>query len=254
MYAPLSIRRHRNCGGLIVAVLFAFALLSVSSSAFAQSNTPPAYTKVSGPKQAGAWEVIGRSQGCSAKRSLPRAAGNGAPLHFLVARLRRGGYRIALVAEQWKLQPQRTFPVELVAHPTFRSDAIAIAVSPTTVVIELGANREILEKFASLPMLEVKAAQTSFKLPMEGFGGALEEIDSCFAPPSANPFATPDSKPAAALPSSSTSLPAATMLPQRGTSARAASVTRGHSVNNSSRTQTNVPKNVLNAHPADQCV
>jgi len=179
--------------------------LSVQTGALAQTNTPPANTQVIAPKQVGSWTVIGWSQGyCAAERPLPGAAGGGATLQFVLARF-QAGYRLALGSQEWELKPQTTFPIELIAHPVLRSDASAVVVGPKLVVIELGADGQFVRKLTTAPMIEVKAAQATFKLPMEGFAEALVEVDSCFGAlkrPASNPFAAPEGKPSAALPKS----------------------------------------------------
>lgn len=185
----MSTKRQRKCICWVIPAVLAFAL-SPPTSAFSLSNSAPAI-KVSGPTQAGAWTVFGWSKGyCSGERPLPEGAGVGAT--FVFARL-DGGYRIALAAEQWELKPQTAFRVELVAQPAVRNYANALAVNPKMVVIELGVDRELLKG-----LLQVKTAQTTFKLPMEGFDNALAAVDSCFAAlkaPNPNPFAAIDSKP-----------------------------------------------------------
>jgi dienelactone hydrolase len=179
--------------------------LSAQTGALAQTNTPPANTQVIAPKQVGSWTVIGWSQGyCAAERPLPGAAGGGATLQFVLARF-QAGYRLALGSQEWELKPQTTFPIELIAQPVLRSDASAIVVGPKLVVIELGADGQFLRKLTTAPTIEVKAAQATFKLPMEGVAEALVEVDACFGAlkrPATNPFAAPESKPSAALPKS----------------------------------------------------
>jgi len=179
--------------------------LSAQTGALAQTNTPPANTHVIAPKQVGSWTVIGWSQGyCAAERPLPGAAGGGATLQFVLARF-QAGYRLALGSQVWELKPQTTFPIELIAQPVLRSDASAIVVGPKLVVIELGADGQFLRKLTTAPTIEVKAAQATFKLPMEGVAEALVEVDACFGAlkrPATNPFAAPESKPSAALPKS----------------------------------------------------
>ena len=93
----------------------------------------------------------------------------------------------------------------MIAQPVLRSDASAVVVGPKLVVIELGADGQFVRKLAAAPMIEVKAAQATFKLPLEGFAEALTEVDACFAAlkrPVSNPFAAPEGKPSAALPKS----------------------------------------------------
>jgi pimeloyl-ACP methyl ester carboxylesterase len=205
--------RRKFSRGVTASAVLALAL-SAATGAFAQTNAPPANTQVVAPKQVGFWTVIGWSQGyCAAERPLPGAAGGGATLQFVLARF-QAGYRLALGAQEWELKPQTTFPIELIAHPILRSEASAVAVGPKLVVIELGADGQFVNKLASAPMIEVKAAQATFKLPLEGFAEALAEVDSCFGAlkrPVSNPFAAPERKPSATLQRSD--LPAASAAP-----------------------------------------
>ena len=214
MCALTSTQPRRNPSrGLIASAVLALTL-SAQTGALAQTNTPPANTQVIAPKQVGSWTVIGWSQGyCAAERPLPGAAGGGATLQFVLARF-QAGYRLALGSQEWELKPQTTFPIELIAQPVLRSDASAVVVGPKLVVIELGADGQFLRKLTTAPMIEVKAAQATFKLPMEGVAEALAEVDACFGAlkrPAANPFAAPDGKSATALPKSD--VPVASVAP-----------------------------------------
>jgi len=205
--------RRNPSRGLIASAVLALTL-SAQAGALAQTNTPPANTQVIAPKQVGSWTVIGWSQGyCAAERPLPGAAGGGATLQFVLARF-QAGYRLALGSQEWELKPQTTFPIELIAQPVLRSDASAVVVGPKLVVIELGADGQFLRKLTTAPTIEVKAAQATFKLPMEGVAEALVEVDACFGAlklPATNPFSAPESKPSAALPKSA--VPVASIAP-----------------------------------------
>ena len=214
MCALTSTQPPRNPSrGLIASAVLALTL-SAQTGALAQTNTPPANTHVIAPKQVGSWTVIGWSQGyCAAERPLPGAAGGGATLQFVLARF-QAGYRLALGSQEWELKPQTTFPIELIAQPVLRSDASAVVVGPKLVVIELGADGQFLRKLTTAPTIEVKAAQATFKLPMEGVAEALVEVDACFGAlklPATNPFSAPESKPSAALPKSA--VPVASIAP-----------------------------------------
>src|SRR5215475_11188721 len=171
MFASTS--RPRRAARAIIAGAVTALTLSVASGAFAQAPAnPPANTPVIVPKQVGAWTVIGWSQGyCSAERGVHGAATNGGTLQFVIVR-RRIGYAIALAAPEWELKPQTVFPVEVVAQPVFRSDANAVATGPKVVLIEAGSDVQFMKKLATAPMMEIKAAQATFKLPMEKFAEA----------------------------------------------------------------------------------
>jgi hypothetical protein len=184
-------RPHSVARGIIAGAVVALTL-SVATGALAQAANPPANTPVVPAKQVGKWTVIGWSQGyCSAERPMPGAGSNGGTLQFAVFHLRMG-YRIALAAPEWELKPQTVFPIELIAQPVLRADTNAIAVNAKMVIVELGADGPFVKRLANATVMEVKAAQATFKLPMEGFAEAVAEIDACFAglkQPSSNPFA-----------------------------------------------------------------
>ena len=189
---------HRNFTRRFIAGAVVALALSPVADAYAQGDGPrtaaPA-EKISGPKQIGRWAVTGWNHGsgpyCTAERPLPGAAGAGATLQFILVR-GAAGYRLGLASEAWELQPPTTFPVELIAAPVFRSDANAVVVAAKVVVIDLGPDRQLMQKLATAPMMEVKTAQTVFKLPLDTFGNAVAELDACFGAlkrPAANPFA-----------------------------------------------------------------
>jgi len=186
----------RSTRGFVAGTVLALTL-SIATGASAQTSAP-ANTPVTNPKQVGAWTVIGWSQGyCAAERPVRDGAAGVSALHFVLARLRTG-YRIALSAPEWELTPQTAFPVQLIAEPVLRSEAKAIAVGPKMVIIEIGSDGQLANKLATTSMMEIKAAQASFKLPMEGFGAALAEVDACFGAlkqPASNPFAAPSPAP-----------------------------------------------------------
>jgi dienelactone hydrolase len=78
------------------------------------------------------------------------------------------------------------------------------------VVIELGADGQLVKKLATASLLEVKAARATFKLPMERFADALAEVDACFGAlkqKASNPFAAPEASPkqSSAVPKTETS-------------------------------------------------
>jgi dienelactone hydrolase len=194
--------------GTLVGAAFALTL-SIQSGALAQttaaqSNAPaPAPVKQAGaPKQVGLWTVIGWNRGnaashCSAERSVRGAVQDGSALQFALVRW-SGGYRIALGSDEWELTPQTAFPVELIAAPVFRSEANALAIGPKIVMIELGSDGQFMQKLSTAAAIEIKTAQTTFRLPLEGFGSALAEVDTCFGAlkrPNANPFAAPATAP-----------------------------------------------------------
>ena len=183
-----------------LAIVSVLALtVAAPTAASAQANAPVAITQASPPKQVGVWMVNAWNRGnvgshCSAERPVQGASPSGGPLQFVLVRY-PGGYRLALGAEEWELKPQTTFPVEMNAAPVMRSDANAVAVTPKLVVIDLGADGKFMQRLSGAPMIEIKAAQALFKLPMEGFADALSEVNACFGSlrkAVSNPFAAPN--------------------------------------------------------------
>ena len=86
----------------------------------------------------------------------------------------------SLGADDWELTPQTAFPIELIAAPVFRSEANALAIGPKIVMIELGSDGQFMQKLSTAAAIEIKTAQTTLRLPLEGFGSALSEVDTCF--------------------------------------------------------------------------
>ena len=179
--------RHTN----IIAGAVLALTLSASTGALAQASSLD--TQITAPKQVGVWTVAGWSYGyCTIVRLLP-GAGGGNGLNFTIVR-GRSGYLLGLGAPEWELTPGTNFPVELIAAPAWRGDANAIAVAPKAVMIHLGADGQLMKKLATAPMIEMKTAPATFKLPMDGFVDALAALDACFNSlnlPSAKPFARP---------------------------------------------------------------
>ena len=193
----MSLQNSLNKTALVLALAAGtFALAPTAASA--QANAPVAITQASPPKQVGLWLVNAWNRGnvgshCSAERPVPGATGSGGPLQFVLVRY-PGGYRIAMAADEWELTPQTAFPVEMNAPPVMQSDANAVALTPKLVAIDLGADGKFMQRLAGAPMIEIKTAQTVFKLPMEGFADALSAIEACYGTmrkAAANPFAAP---------------------------------------------------------------
>ena len=182
---PSTPTRIALARGAVAASALAF-LIATQSGAVAESNSPPApIAKAGATRQVGIWSVNGWKRGnvashCSADRSVHGAAPGGGPLYFAVVRL-SSGYRIALGANDWELEPQSSFPVELSAPPVIQRDGKAIAVGPTVVIVDLGSDGEMMQRLAKLPAMEIKTSQTVFKLPLESFADALAAVESCFS-------------------------------------------------------------------------
>ena len=172
-----------KCLTALGAVAGAFALM-LSTQGGAVAQAPAEITQSMPTKQVGLWMVNGWKRGnvgshCSAERAVRGAMENGGTLQFILVRF-PGGYRIALGAEEWELKPQTAFPVEISAAPVMQSDANAVAITPKLIAIDFGADGKFMQKMGTAPMFELKAAQAVFKLPLEGFAEALNEVESCF--------------------------------------------------------------------------
>jgi len=139
--------------------------------------------QATGPKQVGLWTVSGWTRNgeashCSAERAVRFAAAGMPPLQFALVRF-SGGYRIALASQEWELTPQASFPIELIAEPALRANTKAFVAGPKMVVVDLGTDWQLMQKLGTAAVIEIKAAQATFKLPLEGFTDALGEVDSC---------------------------------------------------------------------------
>jgi dienelactone hydrolase len=179
-------RRARKFGAPAIVALALSAPAGVTAVLAQTPPSAPVPVKLaSGPKQAGAWAITGWARGadashCSADRQVRGLAAAMTPLQFAIVRF-SGGYRIALSSQDWELKPQTAFPIELAAQPVLTASTKAFAVAAKTVVIDLGTDWQLMQKLNTAPMIEVKAARTAFKLPLDGFAEMLPALDSCYA-------------------------------------------------------------------------
>ena len=192
-------RRSSLSARLIAALIAAPALLLfAASAALAQSKPAAAEVKAMiGPKQVGPWHVVGWGRGgrpshCTAERRLQSVPDDGGALQFALVRL-PDAYRILLSSNEWTLNPGAVYPVELIAPPILRSDASAVAMTRKAVIIELGGDTAFMQKLATAPTLAIKTARTVYRLPLEGLGLAIGEVDYCLAAinPGSNAMAGP---------------------------------------------------------------
>jgi dienelactone hydrolase len=196
-------RRRRICAQIAAGAALGLALSGNTVSAEnsnPQSNTAGFGTQLVKPKQIGPWTISGWNNDngpyCIAERQLPGAAGRGATLHYVLVRTRIG-YRLVLASTDWELKSGTSFPVELIANPVLRSDASALVLGENMVGIDLGSDRQLMQRLAMAPQIEVKTAQRTFKLPVDVFDRAVAASDTCFdaiKQPS-NPFAAPRAAP-----------------------------------------------------------
>ena len=192
-------RRSSLSARLIAALIAAPALLLfAASAALAQSKPAAAEVKAMiGPKQVGPWHVVGWGRGgrpshCTAERRLQSVPDDGGALQFALVRL-PDAYRILLSSNEWTLNPGAVYPVELIAPPILRSDASAVAMTRKAVIIELGGDTAFMQKLATAPTLAIKTARTVYRLPLEGLGLAIGEVDYCLTAinPGSNAMAAP---------------------------------------------------------------
>jgi dienelactone hydrolase len=182
---PANLAR-RICIGreLLTAAVLA---LSCYTGAAAQSGTGPsdAATRAFGPKQVGPWTISGFTSDtgpqCSAEHQVPGGAGRGSMLQFALILSRYSSW-IGIGAEDWQLNPNAVYPVELMAPPILRGERSAVARSGQVAWIELGPfwpRLGLLQSLAKWSAIEIKTAQGTFKLPLDGFDRALPELDTC---------------------------------------------------------------------------
>jgi dienelactone hydrolase len=181
------VSRRSSLHAHAIAALLAAAALSLPAAGpgLAQGRPIAQVKAVLAPKHAGAWLVNGwgrdgEASHCSAERSVDGILDDGGALQFGLVRL-PDAYRIFLGSNEWQLSPGTAFPVELIAPGVFRSEANAVAVGSGSVIIELGGDTGFVQQLATAPNLEIKAAKTVFRLPLEDFSLAVAEVDSCLA-------------------------------------------------------------------------
>ena len=163
-------------GGRLRAI--AVAALLASGPAAASPGIPDAD---GAPVQIGPWTV-------QAWDARPGAFSH-CTLHRLdngfVAAFSRGvsGYGLALGSIRWRLPERAAFPVLLVAGAA-QIQAQALATSGTVVSIALQRNPalvpRIVNEFKAADALEVRIAGETFRIPSDGAGPALAELDRCW--------------------------------------------------------------------------
>jgi len=102
---------------------------------------------------------------------------------------------ITFTPEDFEQVDSGNFLVKVVYLPDLYYQDVAVVAGPNMVIIELGGDALFMKKLAIAPMMEVKAAQTTFKLPMTGFTAALAEVETCYGAIKqrvSNPFAPPE--------------------------------------------------------------
>jgi hypothetical protein len=157
----------------------------VEAQSGAAPSDSPAYDPgiKSGTKQVGPWTIYAFTYDtgfhCTAERQVPRGAGRGRTLRFALIRSRRSSW-LGIGGKDWELEPNATYPVELIAPPILRGERSAVARSREVAWIELGPIWEPpLQSVVTAPTIEVKTAQATFKLPLDEFDRALAELDTC---------------------------------------------------------------------------
>ena len=214
--------RRSSLHARAIAALLAGAALSLPAAepGMAQGRPIAQVKAVLAPKHAGAWVVNGwgrdgEASHCSAERSVNGVLDDGGPLQFGLIRL-PDAYRIFLGSNEWQLSPGSAFPVELTAPGVFRSEANAVAVGSGSVIIELGGDSSFVQQLATAPNLEIKAAKSVFRLPLEDFSLAVAEVDNCLAAlklqSSSNPVAPTPTTTAARTSNANTAAPVASRI------------------------------------------
>jgi dienelactone hydrolase len=177
-----STRRAGIAYGLLTAAVLALSCYTnaaAESGAAPPSNGPnPAYAS----KRIGPWAIDGFTYDgdshCTAGRELPGGIGRGGTLRFGLIKSRHSAW-IGMGAEDWQLEPNAVYPVELIAPPILSGKQSAIARSRHVVWIQLGPYLPLLRNLAKWPAIEVKTAQGTFKLPLDQLDRALAELDTC---------------------------------------------------------------------------
>ena len=159
-----------------------------SSSAVAQPVRESAAVAI-GPWQIEATYRNGKFERCVMSRTTEEG---------IEARLTRdgGGLALAMTSPRWRLEPGRTYPVELAAGSVTWESKVAATIN--TVRLALTEAR-FTDGLRLADMLEVRGAGSVIRVPLEKSAAAMERLERCFERNSrsteTNPFITPSRKP-----------------------------------------------------------
>ena len=104
---------------------------------------------------------------------------------------------LAMFSQKWKLDKGTSYPVTLVAGSA-REELQARVESATAVTVDLTGRDAFVEGLARVPALEVRAAASTLRLPLDQGAAALARLRDCLAaeaPAPTNPFASGAERP-----------------------------------------------------------
>src|SRR5215217_4475023 len=104
---------------------------------------------------------------------------------------------LAMFSQKWKLEKGTSYPVTLVAGSA-REELQARFESATAVTVDLTGRDAFVEGLARVPALEVRAAASTLRLPLDQGAAALARLRDCLAaeaPVASNPFASAAERP-----------------------------------------------------------
>ncbi|MFL5178217.1 MAG: tetratricopeptide repeat protein [Microvirga sp.] len=104
---------------------------------------------------------------------------------------------LAMFSQKWKLEKGTSYPVTLVAGSA-REELQASVESATAVTVDLTGRDAFVEGLARVPALEVRAAASTLRLPLDQGAAALARLRDCLAaeaPAPSNPFASAAERP-----------------------------------------------------------
>ena len=184
--------------------LFAAAALSVSllaagaPGAAAQGATE---SRQVSQKTVGPWSVMGwiapnGTPYCSAERDVNETR---------VAFIRMAqGYLLVVRSPSWWLTSGADQPVQVAAAGGSSATLRGKVIASNTILAQLSGDPAAMRRLGEAAEVEVTAADTTIKVPLEQFGDALTALDDCLAhaaqpaQPNAQPPAAPAAPPASA--------------------------------------------------------
>jgi len=104
---------------------------------------------------------------------------------------------LAMFSQKWKLEKGTSYPVTLVAGSA-REELQARVESATAVTVDLSGRDAFVDGLARVPALEVRAAASTLRLPLDQGAAALARLRDCLAaeaPTPSNPFASAAERP-----------------------------------------------------------
>lgn len=167
---------------ILIAAALSLTALAVASPVRAapaeqqqnqQQSSRKIYQKTIGPWAVIAWVAPSGSGYCSAERVVGETT---------IAFVRfTQGYALILRSNGWQLEPNGHYPVKFNVAFVPNGAAEGRVLAPNLILVQLTSDPEAMRRLSGNPSLEVVAAETTISVPLDQFGDALAELETCLA-------------------------------------------------------------------------